>query len=124
MTPIEQVMAGYLRSAVAADEALAQLCRNGGMSRPAALKRLVDAAIAAGLRGDVTPAVTAQRIRELARLHRGQTEVCRQLAVLVGLAVAWETEIPQRCTIEQKMLKELRRIDAAGGLDVATGEHA
>src|SRR5262245_62767909 len=110
MPPIEQVMAGYLRAGVAADAALDQLCRKGGMSRPAALKRLVDAAIAAGVHGDLTPAATAQRVRELARLHHGQTGVCQQLAVLVGLARAWQTQIPQRFIIEQKMLKELCRI--------------
>jgi hypothetical protein len=124
MTPIEQVLAGYVRAGVAADVALAQLCRKGGMSRPAALKRLVDATVLAGVRGDLTPTATARRIRELALLHHGQTGVCRQLAVLVGLAVAWESEIPQRLLIEQKMLKELHRIRDAGGLQIAPEDPA
>jgi len=45
-------------------------------------------------------------------------EVGEQLAVLVGLAAAWQTDIPQRLALEQKMLQELRRIDAAGGLQI------
>jgi hypothetical protein len=124
VSPIEQVMAGYLRAGVAADVALAQLCRKGGMSQPAALKRLVDASVRAGVRGDLAPPAAARRLRELALLHHGQTGVCRQLAVLVGLAVAWESEIPQRLLLEQKMLKELHRIHDAGGLHVAPEHRA
>ena len=124
MTTIEQLIAEYLRAGVRPDAVVAQLCRRGGMARPAALKQLVDAVVAAGLRGGLTPVAAADRIRALAHLHRGQTGVCRQLAVLVGLAAAWQTDIPQRLALEQKMVKELQRIRDAGGLQVTPGSDA
>jgi acyl transferase domain-containing protein len=118
MTTVEQLVAEYLRLGVRPEAALAQLSRKGGIAPAAALKQLVDAAVAAGLRGGLTPVAAADRIRLLAHLHHGQTGVCEQLAVLVGLAAAWQTDIPQRLALEQKMLQELRRIDAAGGLQI------
>jgi hypothetical protein len=119
MTTIEQLVAEYLRLGVRPEAALAQLSRKGAIAPAAALKQLVDGAVAAGLRGGLTPVAAAERIRALGHLHHGQTGVCRQLAVLIGLAAAWQTDIPQRLALEQKMLQELRRIDASGGLQIA-----
>ncbi len=96
------------------------LARHGGVrpSRAAALKVLVDGTVAAAGRGELTPAAAAGRIRHLAHTRHHEPRLCGQLAVLVGLAAAWQTDIARRGLIELQIAKELRRLAAGGGLDL------
>jgi hypothetical protein len=96
------------------------LARHGAIrpSRGAALKVLVDSTIAAAVRGELAPAAAADRIRHLAHTRHHEPRLCGQLAVLVGLAAAWQTDIARRGPIEQKIAKELRRVADLGGLDL------
>ena len=96
------------------------LARQGAVrpSRAAALKVLVDGTVTAAVRGELTPAAAAARIRHLAHTRHHEPRLCGQLAVLVGLAAAWQTDIARRGAIELKIAKELRRMADGGGLDL------
>jgi len=103
------------------DAAFDRLLHRHGRARPSravALKVLVDGTVAAAVRGELAPAAAASRIRLLAHTRHHEPRVCGQLAVLVGLAAAWQADIARRGAIELKMAKELRRLADAGGLDL------
>ena len=93
------------------------------MARPAALKQLVDA----GGRG--RPARRPDAGRRCGSHPRARPPPQRPTGVRGSwrswwTAAAWQTDIPQRLALEQKMVKELQRIRDAGGLQVTPGSDA